>query len=217
MGYALFDRSTGELSDFILPDDNAQLVERRAEERAATVFRPAIISNEGVRGLCLLRNVSPTGMMAKVYSPVASGASVTVEMNAHLSAIGTVIWSEDGRIGVRFHDRINIDEVLTEIGGKGPGNKVNRPLRLEIDASGELEIDARILTFAVLDISQRGLKVKVPASLRPSDEVMIRINGLDHRKAVVRWTSFGEAGLNFTRPLGMDELATWVIRQQTGC
>jgi len=215
MGYALFDGAVGRLSDDILPNDLAQLGERRADERTTNVFRPAIISHDGFRGLCLLRNLSPTGMMARVYSTVASGTSVKVELTADLSTVGTVIWSKDNQIGVRFNDQVNVAEILIEIGRRGPGNKVHRPLRLEIDACGELEIDGRSLTFAVQDISQRGIKVKVPMSLNPNDETMIRINGLEQRKAVVRWTSFGEAGLNFTRPLGMDELATWVVRQQT--
>lgn len=215
MGYALFERSTAEQYHDVDLDDARQLDERRTNDRTTTVFRPALIRIDDFRSLCLVRNISPSGMMAKVYSPIAMGETITVEFGTHLSATGKVAWAEEGQIGVRFKDPLNVVEVLTETGKRGPGNKINRPLRLEIDAQGEIEINGIVRAFEVQDISQRGLKAKVSANLAPNEEVMVRLTGLEPRRAVVRWIRPGEVGLNFTRPLGMDELATWVVHQQT--
>lgn len=210
MGYVSFD------TDAVKKHDGAQIEDRRASERTKTIFRPAIITYGSFRGLCLVRNISPTGMMAKVYSPVAVGTSVIVEFDSNLSVTGTAAWSENEQIGVRFNESVDVAGVLVETGKRGAGNKVNRPLRLEIEAHGEMEINKRILPFEVQDISQRGIKAKIPVNLNPNDEVMIQVIGLEPRLAVVRWTRPGEAGLNFTRPLRLDELAMWVAHKQTG-
>lgn len=209
MGFAQFDGNAVTSNDGVLLD------ERRSDQRATTVFRPAIIRMGEFRSFCLVRNVSSSGMMAKVYSAIPVETPIIVEFSAHLAAAGTVVWSEDGLIGIWFNDGVNIAEILTETGKKGPGNKVNRPLRLEIDAEGEMVINGSTAPFEVLDISQRGLKARVRNRLNLNDEVLVRIIDLAPRLAVVRWTKPGEVGLNFTRPLGIDELATWVIHAQS--
>lgn len=210
MGYALLGGGTANHSGADQAD------ERRNAERSITVFRPALIRIGEFRSLCLVRNVSSRGFMAKVYSPILAGTPIEVEFGAGISAAGTVAWAKERQIGVKFDGRIDVAAILTETGKRGPGNTVNRPLRLEIDAQGEMEHGGRVLAFEIQDISQRGLKAKISVTLRVSDEVMIRVAGLDQRRAVVRWTRAGEVGLNFTRPLGMDELAAWVVSQQTG-
>lgn len=209
MGYASFDTVV------VKNCDGGQIEDRRKDERTTAIFRPAIIKHNPFRSLCLVRNISPTGMMAKVYSPITVGTSIIVEFDSNQSATGTVAWSKNEQIGVRFDDRVNVAEVLVETGKKGAGSKVNRPLRLEIDARGEMEVNKRILSFEVQDISQRGVKVKIPGYLNVNDEVMIYVIGLEPRLAVVQWKRSDEAGLKFTRPLGLDQLATWVAQKQT--
>ena len=36
-------------------------IERRSEERTATVFRPILIETDQFAGFCVLRNLSPSG------------------------------------------------------------------------------------------------------------------------------------------------------------
>jgi hypothetical protein len=63
------------------------------------------------------------------------------------------------------------------------------------------------------DISQKGAKIRA-SFVRSGDEVTLCLAGLEPRKALVRWTRLGAAGLNFVRPFGFDELGEWVIAQQ---
>jgi hypothetical protein len=200
------DQSTVEMT---LHDGKQK--DQRSAERMATVFRPVLIEMEQFAGFCLVRNISPGGLMGKVYTQFAENTPVTVHFNAELQAFGDIIWSKDGKVGVNFDEPIDVSTVLS---AKADENKVNRALRLEIQSEGELAVDGRFFTMEVQNISQSGIKVKVPFSVSPNEEVVLRLNGMDPRKASVRWTQFGTAGLNFLNPIGFEELAEWVICQQ---
>lgn len=194
---------------------SSALQDRRSEPREATVFRPVLIDAEGFASFCLVRNLSPTGMRAKVYSAFAIDTALVIQFSESELIAGTLIWQKDDHIGVRFEQPIDVSDVLATISKKGARGKLNRALRLSIDCKGELELGGRTLSIEVLDISQRGLKIRT-SFLRPGDEVSVRLASLDQRKAIVRWTQPGSAGLNFVRPLSFDELGQWVVSQQMG-
>lgn len=185
---------------------------RRAEDRTMTVFRPVLIESGEFAGFCLVRNLSPNGMMGKVYTQFAEELAVMVQFNPYLTVSGKVIWSSDGEVGIRFDEIVDVSAVLAELARKTVQGKVNRAPRLQVQCPGELVIEDRTLSIDVQDISQRGVKARAPF-VQPGDEVLVRLEGLEARKAVIRWTQFGTAGMNFIRPLGFKELAEWVIQR----
>jgi hypothetical protein len=206
-------RSVPETTD---PAEGALGSERRSEGRTATVFRPVLIAAEEFAGFCLVRNLSPKGMMGRVYVQFAGGLPVFMQFTDTIVVAGVVAWSRDGHIGVRFDKPVDIDRILGELGRKSVGRKINRAPRLDIRCRGELVVDGGIHPIDVLNISQRGLGVKAFCFLAPDQEVQVRLNGLDPRKAIVRWTQFDMAGVNFIGPLGFAELAEWVVGLQIG-
>ena len=187
---------------------------RRAEARATRLYRPALVELEGFAGFCLIRNLSLHGMMGQVYTNLTPEKAIVVHFNSENSARGTIAWSNDEQVGIYFVEEIDVDEIIHELGGKSKGNQVNRPPRLPINCTGEITVDGRIFSVDVEDISQRGAKV-VGTILRPGDEIVIQLDGLETHKAVVRWSRFDTAGLNFIRPLALDELAKWAIWKQS--
>lgn len=187
--------------------------ERRSETRGATVFRPVLIETEDFAGFCLVRNLSPHGMRAKVYTSFAADQPLVVRFASNTIVQGRLIWCDGEHIGVGFEQGIDVTEVLETLSRKELDGRLNRPLRLPISATAELIIEGRSLRAEVQDISQRGIKV-LTSYVRPEEEVVIRLEGLEQRKAIVRWTQTGMAGLNFIRPLSFDELARWVVQRQ---
>lgn len=188
--------------------------ERRSSSRVATVFRPVLIETGQLASFCLVRNLSPLGLMAKVYNHLPHGATISVRFNANLTVEGVVVWSSKGHAGVRFNQPIDVDNVLSDLNRTLPDGKVNRALRLQIKCQAELAIGDRTLAIELHDISQRGIKA-CASYVRPGDEVQVRLPGLEPRKAVVRWTQPKLAGLNFLRPFAFEELAQWVVKQQS--
>lgn len=189
--------------------------ERRAGDRTTSIYRPALIETEDFAGFCLIRNISPGGMMGSVYADFASEQPVRVQFHPEYTMEGFIAWSKDKRIGIRFNHDIDVDKVLHDLGSREIGGKLNRAPRLPIQCQGELVIEKRVVPVTVQDISQRGLKV-AGSSVCLGDEVIVRLEGLEPHKAIVRWVQGGAAGLNFIMPLGFGQLAEWVIGLQSG-
>lgn len=185
-------------------------LDRRHTNRITTIYRPAIVHVGDFSGFCLVRYISASGLLGMVYADFAPDQDVTVDFSEQHSVQGTVVWSREGRIGVSFDKPIDILSVLQELGRKTLDDRVNRAPRLTIQCPITLESSERTENTAMHNISQRGIKVTT-VTLRPADEVFVHLEGLDPRKALVRWTDNGMAGLNFVRPIEFDKLAGWAI------
>ena len=188
--------------------------ERRSEGRTATVFRPVLFETDQFAGFCLVRNLSPNGMRGRVYTSFVEGLTITVQFSPEQIVEGTVIWCENEHVGVRFDEPIDVAQVLADLSRTLVQGKINRAPRLQIACRGQAVIGDRPVGIEVQDISQRGIKA-VASFVKPGDEVWVRLEGLE-RKALVRWTQGGIAGFNFIRPLSFEELAYWVLAQQSG-
>lgn len=189
-----------------------QLDEQRSESRAATVFRPVLIESDEFVGFCLVRNISPRGMMGEVYTSLIAGRPISVHFTFDRVVRGHITWCKEGRSGIQFDQPINVTAVLSELATRTVEGKVIRAPRVPIQCGGQLIIDDRSLAVELQDISQRGAKL-CASFIQRGDEGFLQIRGLQRRKARVRWTRAGMAGLEFIMPFPFEDIALWVIRQ----
>lgn len=186
--------------------------ERRSEARVATIYRPVLIATNDFTGLCLVRNLSPNGMMCDIYTHLPKGMPLTLSFTPEIVVHGIVLWSSGGRIGVQLNHELDVGATLAHLGPTIVSGKINRPLRLEIPCNGTVIVGDRALDFTLKDISQRGIKARTPF-IHPGHQVEVDLPGIERRKAIVRWSQDGFSGLNFLRPLPFEELAQWVIER----
>lgn len=195
--------SSGRLA---LPDDEAVL---------AIVDFPVLIVAADSSSFCLVRELSPAVLSGATCAEFTEGLQVAVLFTAELSAAGRIVRCMDGAIRVKFNQPIDIDDVLAAIAWAGGSGKAIRIPPIKVRAAGQaIRHDAEI-PFEVQDISQHGARL-LAADLQPGDEVTVRLGSLTPRKAMVRWTQPGVAGVSFAPALEFDELARWVIREQFG-
>lgn len=190
------------------------IVDRRKDNRTTAVYRPVLLEAEGFTGFCLLRNLSPSGMMGEAYAHFAEGEEVSIQFIPGHIVGGKVVWSRDGKIGVQFDNQIDMADSLKNMGSTYVESKLNRAPRLQVNCEGEASLNGAKWKVRVQDISQRGLKVVLPGA-KPGDEVLLSLPGMEPRKAVVRWSQGDNAGLNFLRPIAFEELARWAIHVQS--
>lgn len=202
------------MDDFDFPEAEGT-DDRRRDNRTTAVYRPVLLETEGFTGFCLLRNLSPSGMMGIAYAAFAEGEAVSVQFMPGHVVTGEIVWSKDGRIGVKFDEEIDLAGSLKNMGSTYVESGLNRAPRLQIDCEGEAVVGDARWKIRVQDISQRGIKTTLP-SVRPGDEVTILLPGMEPRKAIVRWAQADSVGLNFVRPIAFEELARWAIFQQSG-
>ena len=198
----------------ISEEDQAE-ADRRRDNRTTAVYRPVLLETEGFTGFCLLRNLSPSGMMGIAYAQFAEGEAVSVQFMPGHVVTGEIVWSKDGRIGVKFDEEIDLAGSLKNMGSTYVESGLNRAPRLQIDCEGEAVVGETRWKIRVHDISQRGIKTILP-SVRIGDEVTVMLIGMEPRKAIVRWAQNDQVGLNFVRPIAFEELARWAIEQQSG-
>lgn len=194
-------------------DDSAR-EERRQDSRTTAVYRPVLMETEDFTGFCLLKNLSARGMMGMAYAHFATDEKVNVHfMPGHIVS-GRIVWSEGGKVGIEFDHEIDLADSLAGMSGTYVDARINRAPRLQIECDGQAVIGGQTIRIRVQDISQRGIKAIIP-SIRPGEEVLLRLPGMEPRKAVVRWSQFDTAGLNFLRPIAFEELARWAIERQS--
>jgi hypothetical protein len=195
--------------------DDRDPTDKRAEPRATLIYKPLLVEVGPIVGFCLAKNISSSGMMGRFYTPCSVGAQAKVHFNDFHFTSGMIAWSNDGAIGVKFDEPIDVEQMLALLSQPRLGSKVNRALRLAIEANAEVVCDGRTVPVDLLDISQKGVKLRSPF-LNQGDEVVVKIDGLEPRKAMVQWAKGGMAGLNFVRPLNFDQLGEWAVREQAG-
>ncbi|WP_221792579.1 PilZ domain-containing protein [Aquisediminimonas sediminicola] len=184
--------------------------EHQGNDRITTIFRPVAINVGTFQGLCLVRNISPEGMMGHVHTDIEVGASITVQMLGDLDLEGRIIWANDGRIGVQFNRRIDVMDVLRKMSRRVLDGNIQRAPRITIPCKADLYMGQQLLHISVLDVSQGGAKI-ITDGLRIDQEVTIMIEGLDSRRAKVCWTKTNQVGLTFFRELTFAELTQWAI------
>lgn len=186
--------------------------ERRSESRSKSVYRPALIETNGFSGFCMIRDLSTNGMMAEVYAAFQVGQPIEVELKQGAKASGTIIWSNDNRIGVEFDEEIDIDSILL---GKDEGEveTATRAPRLHLQIEATLISGGKEIPAKVLDVSQRGVKVAA-SGVTVGNEVAIKLPNLPARKTIVKWTQYGVSGLSFVTPIAYKDLAEWVLEVQ---
>ncbi len=184
--------------------------EHQAADRITTIFRPVAISIGTFQGLCLVRNLSPEGMMGHVHTDIEVGASITVQMLGNLDLVGHIVWAKEGRIGVQFNRRIDVTDVLQKMSRRVLDGNVQRAPRINIPCKADLYIGQQLHHISVLDVSQGGAKI-IMDGLRIDQEVTIIVEGLDSRRAKICWTKANQVGLTFFRELTFAELTQWAI------
>ncbi len=201
------DESALESTTFSLSMAVPRPCERRSDDRLAPMLRVAKLSGPGGEQLIRLRNVSAGGLMAEVARPVPVGESVAVELSSE-DIPGTVVWTREGAIGVKFDQSLDIGELLA--GRKQRHGFRARPPRLQVSCKASVKVDKSYYNVEVQDISLGGMKVEPIEEYCVGKQVVVVVESLRPIRGAIRWYSDRRAGIIFDRPLEFEELAEWV-------
>ncbi len=201
------DDSAMESTTFSLSTAVPRPSERRADDRVVAMLRVAKLSSPGGEQLIRIRNVSAGGMTAELARPVAVGERVAVELSSeHIP--GTVVWTRESAIGVKFDQNLDIGELLA--GRKQRHGFRARPPRLQVSCRASVKVDKSYYNVEVQDISLGGMKVEPIEEYCVGKQVVVVVESLRPIRGTIRWYSDRRAGIIFDRPLEFEELAEWV-------
>lgn len=188
------------------------LPERRDGDRHLTLFRVGVMTVDGRRELCLIKNISEGGMMIRPYSALAVGTKLTIELKSGYAVPCTVAWLDEGSAGVEFETPVDILEILAST-QDGPRPRMPR---IEIDCQATVREGSMVCRMRVQDVSQGGVKLETSAVLTTGADLVISLPGLDPQPASVRWIEGGYLGATFNRILPLADLVAWLqaMREQ---
>lgn len=185
--------------------------ERRHAERHIKILRVGTLIIAGRRELCLIRNVSAGGLMAHVYSNVAPGEAVVVELKTSQQVAGRIAWVRDSNAGISFDAEVDIEELLANPRVLDNGWRARAP-RIEADRAATLRAGARTHRVRTIDISQSGLKLVTDATFEPGEAVVVTPEDFRSLAGVVRWQSGNHCGVAFNQIVPLSELIGWLKR-----
>jgi len=184
--------------------------DRRAFARSRSVYRPAIIETAKYSGFCMVKDLSPEGVMTETCANLSEGDPVRLGFTEHEMIAGKVVWSAGGRLGIKFDHPIDVSTILVGSAVEEP----SRAPRLPIDCTVDIGDNVTTIQNHVLNVSTKGFRIRSSA-FKVGQKLSVEITGMPSKKAVVRWTGEEEAGLEFLIPLTYDELETWAIQRQS--
>ncbi|MCT2397949.1 PilZ domain-containing protein [Novosphingobium mangrovi (ex Huang et al. 2023)] len=193
------------------PDwDNAEnFDDKRAQPRVALLLRSAKLV--GARGefLCIVRDVSESGVKLRLFHPLVDVEDLWLEIATGERFSIAKIWEKEGEAGFRFVDAIDVERFIAEA---GPHPK--RPLRIELAYPAILSCAGSTFRATICDLSQQGAKIEAPQRLALGQSFRLESDILPEFDATVRWRREPFYGLVFRQRMSMSEFAEHVRQLQ---
>ena len=181
--------------------------DRRRQPRHLTIYRVGTLVLEERRELCLIRNISAGGLKAHVYSSLAKGDAVAVELNERIA--GKVVWTDGSNVGIQFDEPVDVEELLSSQTILENGWRPRLP-RVEVDRLATLRLGSSLYGVSTRDISQGGVKIETDRPFQRGDQVVLTLDRFRPVPGVVRWYEEGLAGIAFNQVIPFRELIGWL-------
>ena len=187
----------------------SRLDDRRKEVRHTLILRVGVLEQRGRSSLCLVKNISPTGVQLKIYTKPVADERVSIRVADEGPVQGRLIWIKDDSAGISFDGELDPATLLRVQQKLRPHRRRTMP-RIAVEASATLRTGGHTRRASVCDISSVGARVRTRSSLAPGDKAMVTLDDLPAISAYVRWTDGQQAGLSFETPIPMQIIACWV-------
>lgn len=189
--------------------------ELRAAPRISLMLRAAKLIAPAGEFLCILRDVSATGLKARLFHALPADGPYEIEVGTGERHPIEPVWQDDRHAGFRFI-RHPIDlAALIEEDGQFP----RRQVRLALDLPIMLGVGGIRQSARLRNLSQHGALIELDGSSEPlalRQPVQLRGQQFPLRQARVRWRGGQAHGLVFLDGFLLDELAVLVARLQNG-
>jgi hypothetical protein len=189
--------------------------ERRRQIRHLALLRVALLHARGTSDICVVKNVSPNGLSARVYRKVVPGEAVEVEFRSGQLLAGSVVWEEECDIGIVFPRPIDVAQVLASRWSTEPEKRRALP-RIAVECAGRLSNGLRSVDVRLRDISQGGASLESHENAAGLGKVQLSLPDLPPIAGVVRWSSDTKLGVSFNECLAFDKLARWIQARREG-
>jgi len=182
----------------------------RATPRFALMLRPAKLISPRGEYLCIVRDVSATGVKLRLFHSLLGVSRLALESATGERSGVDLVWESDGEAGFRFIQPIDVERFIAEA---GPYPK--RPIRIAVDHPARIVIGGEIDAARLRNISRQGAFIETERHLAIGQQLLIEADELPQFEAIVCWRREPGYGLVFRQIMGLEELALRAFRIQT--
>ncbi|KHK91174.1 PilZ domain-containing protein [Novosphingobium malaysiense] len=185
--------------------------ERRIQPRLALLLlRSAKLVGPSGEFLCIVRDVSETGVKLRMFHPILDDEDLALEFTTGIRFGLEKVWEAGGEAGFRFIDPVDVSSFVN---GTGPFPK--RSVRLRLNHPTALSVADRTATATILDLSREGARIEFSEHLAIAQKIRVKSDRLPAFEASVRWRRHPYYGLIFHQMMSMEELALRVYEIQS--
>ncbi len=184
----------------------------RTAPRFTLLIRSAKLIAGHCEYLCIIRDVSASGVRLRVFHAMPPQLQLTLELSSGERFLVERVWEREDHAGFRFSNPIDVHRFIAEA---SPYPK--RALRLRMDFPAILTADRISLPVEVHDFSRQGARIETNQLLAIGQQVKLQAKGLPHIIANVCWRSTPAYGLVFQTTFTFEELAKIAVLFQPLC
>lgn len=178
-------------------------IESRTSPRFALMLRAAKIVADEREFLCILRDVSATGVRIRLFHALPAYQKLELELGSGERMGVQLVWQKEDHAGLRFDCETDIKRLIDESNAPFP----RRQIRLRIALEAQLQSGGSTEKITLRDISQQGASIECSKFLMMNELVRIDIQSLPSIYAKVRWRNKPLYGLIFEQTFKLDDLA----------
>lgn len=185
--------------------------ELRGAQRYSLLIRTAKLVYPCGEFLCIVRDVSATGLRLRVFHALPPGSPIAIELANGDRHPLELVWEEGSHAGFRFPAAINVHDFINEA-----SNWTRRPVRLRLMLPAILMVDNVARVTWLHDISQYGAGIECSHYLAVKQRVRLEAEGVPPLIANVAWRTSPNYGLAFQQTFTFEVLAKLAARLQLG-
>jgi len=186
--------------------------ERRSGERFTLILRVGVLEQMDKVSLCLVKNISSTGVQIKFYAQPIVGNEATIRVADEPPVKGHVVWIKGDVAGLSFDEELDSARLL-RVRQKLDTSRRRSVPRVSVNAPATLRTGGRTRHATICDISSLGARIRTNSHLTAGDRAVISFAELPPVTAFVRWCAGNEVGLAFETPIPMQTIAHWIEGQ----
>ena len=187
--------------------DPALRIEDRRAPRYTLLLRQAKLRTRGAEFLCVIRDVSISGISVRTFHPLPSGDRFAIELREGCPYLVEKVWERDGEAGFRFRDPVALDEILDD-----DSRYPRRQLRVSVDLAVEISSGRERASGQLVNISQQGARLEASRTWARDQLVKVEVANLPMLYAKVRWRRDCTHGLVFEETFALRDFAYLLAR-----
>jgi hypothetical protein len=176
--------------------------ELRTAKRYTPLIRTAKITGVAGEFLCVVSDISATGVSVRLFHSLPRDNSLKLEMPNGEQLPIEPVWEQEGRAGFRFASAVDLSRVLA-----GHSKWPKRPIRLNLDMPATLAGLTGRFDAMIKNISLQGAQVECGARLAIDQRLRLASKVLPEIVTKVRWRNGQYYGLIFDTTFQFADLA----------